>query len=252
MSEFTGQAADPHQESWVPRLLRTLTASDSLASLPSSMAVIYKPSGESHPHRIAIATEATALRILCSVTGIELAALEGPEPQTSVTNHHRPDGRPVIVLKSVSNHVWAWDGDDYSLIFKRTLGGGVRLQHLYTYTEPEEGNLRVVVVERAHTSPRLHVLDGDTGETLHSLVLADRIHRVGGYVWSDGGALRQRFVAAGTRGVVVVIDPEAGQVVQQMRGHANYTWHWAASSRKTARLWLTWWSPVSPTTTRSR
>jgi hypothetical protein len=155
---------------------------------------IYKPSpapgGEPYPHRIAVAFQVLALRILCSQTGTELAALDGPDPPTSVTTHHRPDGRPVIVTRSELNYVWAWDGDDYHLVFKRSLGLGLRLQHLYTYAEPEEGRLRVIAVERAQT-PRLFVLDGDTGETLHTLVLEEQMHCVGGYVWSDGDGHQQ-------------------------------------------------------------
>jgi WD40 repeat protein len=198
--------------------------SDSPESRVSAMA-IYKPSpalsGGPHPPRIAVVSRSTALRILCSQTGTELAALDGPEPQKAVTIHYRPDGRPVIVTRSELNYVWAWDGDDYHLVFKRSLGAGLRFQHLYTYAEPEEGRLRVIAVERLHL-PSLFVLDGDTGGTLHRLALDDQMHCVGGYVWSDGEDFRQRFVAAGTTGQVLVIDPEAGQILRKMQDHRNY------------------------------
>jgi hypothetical protein len=224
MSEFAcapagdeATALAPGHEEGGPRLLREVSI-DGVSGVDrgarfKSMA-IYKPSpapsGELQPHRIVVGTAGDSVPIVCSRSGRLLAELEGSDfIQSYVTTHQRSDGSPVILTKGTTGVVCAWDGDDYRLIFENTGVGGSRPAQTLAYNEPERGQLRVVMTVGASASS-LQVLDGDTGETLHSLELDEGARCLGAYIWSDDHARRQRVVTVGTRGLVVVIDPEAG------------------------------------------
>jgi WD40 repeat protein len=225
-----------------PQLLRKLSVRGPWNNLgPSNLAImassiaIYKPSpsatGELQPHAIAVGTLTTWLPIFCSESGRLLANLQASHSQPHVITFQNPDEKPVIITKSKNGWVRAWDGDDYHLIFEREICQGSSLRQIYAYAhgEPEERRLRVVAMQTwlgPHNTRRdeavglVHILNGDTGETLHALMLEEQMQCLGGYFYSDGG--RQRIVTAGTGGLVVVIDPEAGHIVQQMRGHTNF------------------------------
>jgi WD40 repeat protein len=237
MSEFAsappGEEAStlaPGHEESNPRLLREAFLRD--ISRPGSQMksmAIYKPSpapsGEPQPHRIVVGHPILSLPIVCTRSGAVLAGLENPlsDPQEQVSTHQRSDGAPVILTKSSGGLLRAYDGDDYRLLYQSADIRDWRVHRFLAYNDPERGQLRVVtVVARGSRSTRLDVLSGDTAETLHSLVVNESVHCLGGYVWSDGHARRQRVVTAGTDGLVVVIDPEAGQIVQQMRGHHKF------------------------------
>jgi hypothetical protein len=219
-----------------PRVLRELTIEESSRSyhgaptigiLVTSMA-IYRPSpsarGELQPHRIALGSLASSPSISCSETGELLAGLESPEPQPHVITFQCSDGRPVIITGDHKGWVRAWEGDDYRPIFEQNIHGDASRQQLYAYGGPGEGRLRVVALQAwfgPHQAQQalVHVLNGDTGEMLQTLVLEGVMQLIRGYVCSEGH--RQRIVVAGSRGEVVVIDPEAGEVVQQMRGEGD-------------------------------
>jgi hypothetical protein len=157
--------------------------------------------------------------IFCTRSGECLAELPGPS-QHQVTTHVQTDGRPIILSTTATDIIRVWDGDDYQLLFERQLPikGGDRMRTLLPYCETESGSLRVVALEVHHHS-RLHVLEGETGGTLHVVVIKHEVECLGGCYSSAGR--RQRVLVGARSGHVLVLEPETGEIVFKSFGHQS-------------------------------